>query len=91
MKFFCGQSVSSLPRCKSSVQGCLGNVMTQVSAGYLLIENVFSKIYLLCHMSLQCTTENVIIKKKCMFFSIVSVYVWTPQLRIYIGTWSREL
>jgi len=75
MKFFHGQSVSSLPRDKSS----LGNVMTQVSADYLFIENAFCKIYLLCHMSLQCPTENVIIKKKYMLFSIASVYVWTPK------------
>jgi len=78
MKFFHGQSVSSLPRDKSSVQACLGNVMAQVSADYLFIENAFCKIYLLCHMSLQCPTENVIIRKKYMLFSIASVYVWTP-------------
>jgi len=65
--------------------------MTQVSADYLFIENAFCKVYLLCHMSLQCPTENVIMKMKYMFFSIASVYVWTSQLRIYTGSWSQEL
>jgi len=65
--------------------------MTQVSAGYMFIKNAFCKICLLCRMSLQCPTENGIIKNKYMLFSITSFYVWTPQLRIYIGTWSREL
>ena len=48
------------------MQACLGNVVTQVSADYLFIENAFCKICLLCHMSVQCPAENMIMKKKYM-------------------------